>query len=107
MDMPSAMGSRTLHWEHFDWAVKLPFEQLGPGAHTVPSCWFPLAMHWDTPVVQEIVPVWQGLAVLQGLPWAQAMQLPPTQTDPVPQVAKASAAAHVPSLPWVLLPKQE
>jgi hypothetical protein len=64
-------------------------------------------MHWDAPVVQEIVPVRQELAGLQEVPWAQAMQLPPTQTDPVPQVAKSATAAHVPSLPWVLLPKQE
>ena len=76
--------------------TQLPLLQTLPVPQAVPSGWDPLSAHTELPVAQEIVPVLQRLAGWQEVPEEHAMQLPLTQTFPVPQVVKSATGVQVP-----------
>jgi hypothetical protein len=56
----------------------------------------PVSMQTGAPVEQTSVPLWQGFAGLQAVPAAQATQLPPLQTMPVPHVVPSGRLPVVP-----------
>jgi hypothetical protein len=56
----------------------------------VPVALVPLATHTDTPVAQDVAPVWQGLVGWHATPSAQLTQVPVLlQTMPEPQAVPA------------------
>jgi hypothetical protein len=74
--------------------LQLPSLQTLPVPQLVPSAFVPLAIHLASPLVQEIVPDWHKLVGVHELPWLQTIQLPPTQSDPAPQLVRSSKTMH-------------
>jgi hypothetical protein len=66
-------------------ALHEPLSQTSLVPHEVPLlALFPVSVHTDTPVEQEVVPVWHGLAGVQVALLVHAPQVPLSQTSFVP-----------------------
>jgi hypothetical protein len=99
--MPLVMNAVPI--QHPDW--QLPPLHTLPVPQLVPPGLDPLSPQTELPVTQEIVPVLQGSVGSQELPWAQVMQLPPTQTFPAPQLVKLVTGVQVPVVQELHVPQ--